>query len=488
LTCGGAWFDRRQPPVDHAFVTTTKPKAAAAARIGAGLAARERGELLGLLRPCFGRPEPWLQAGKYVSALVSGLPKRNGWTIAEQVGDRGPLRTQRLLNRACWDTFAAMGVVRRFVVAGLDEAARRSGRRRGLAVGAIDETSQVKQGCATAGVQRQYLGCVGKVANGITTVHLAYVREKTGHALIGARQWIPQAHLDDPVKSLLMGLPLDVGFRTKGQLAIDICTETFADEIRLDFICGDEVYGSCTQLREFLEGRGQGYVLRVSSSFHLALARGVTLSCAQAVTRLLTGTRRWEIRSAGTGSKGQRWYAWAQLATASPRHCLLIRRHLTTGELAYHYCYAPAGQPLTMTRLVRAAGLRWPVEEDFEFGKDCFGLDQSQVRLYTAIARHTVLVMAALAICAVTAALLRNRTDTQAAPPARPDQPPPASLGMVPLTVPEIKHLLGALLIRPRPPSHADRWLDWRRRHQARSRWYHQRTRLTRETGNVQVS
>ena len=78
----------------------------------------------------------------------------------------------------------------------------------------------------------------------------------------------------------------------------------------------------------------------------------------------------------------------------------------------------PEGQLLTKTRLVRAAGLRWPAEEDFKLGKDCFGLDQCQVRLYTAIARHVVLVMAALAICAVTAALLKDRTDTQAPPPS----------------------------------------------------------------------
>src|SRR5258708_2284820 len=92
--------------------------------------------------------------------------------------------------------------------------------------------------------------------------------------------------------------------------------------------------------------------------------------------------RRWEIRSAGAGSKGQRWYAWAWLDTASPAHHLLIRRHLKTGELAFHYCFVPKGQRASMARLIRAAGLRWPVEEDFEFGKDCFGLDQSQVRLY----------------------------------------------------------------------------------------------------------
>jgi SRSO17 transposase len=467
-----------QPPVDHAFVRTAESKAAAAARIGAALAHRKRAELLELLRPCFARTEPWLQAGKYAAAVMSQIPRRNGWTIAAHVGDRAPDRTQRLLSRAVWDPIAAMGVVRRFAVAGLDEAARKTGRRRGLAVGAIDETGQVKAGSRTAGVQRQYLGCAGKVANGINTVHLSYVREGTGHALIGAREWVPAAHIGDPVKSQVMGLPEDLDFRTKGQLAIDILTGAFADGIRLDFVCGDEVYGSCTQLREFCEDHGQAYVLRVPSSFCLTLADGVTLTCKQAAARLGSG-RGWEVRSAGTGSKGQRWYGWAWLGTASARHHLLIRRHLTSGELAFCYCYLPEGQPASPSRLVRAAGLRWPAEEDFEFGKDCLGLDQSQVRLYTAIARHTVLVMAALAICAVTAALLRRRTDTQAAAPVRPDQLPPAEFGMIPLTVPET----GRLLSRPPPPGTAGHWLDWRRRHQARSRWYHQRARLARGAG-----
>ena len=117
-----------------------------------------------------------MEAGKYVAALASDLPKRNGWTIAQRAGDRTPQRAQRLLNRARWDALATMGVVRAFAVAGLDEAARRAGRRGGLAVPAIDETSQVKQGRRTAGVKRHYLGCVGKMANGLTMVHLAYAR------------------------------------------------------------------------------------------------------------------------------------------------------------------------------------------------------------------------------------------------------------------------------------------------------------------------
>ncbi|HMH93293.1 MAG TPA: transposase, partial [Streptosporangiaceae bacterium] len=229
-----------------------------------------------------------------MSALVSEMPKRNGWTIAQHAGDRTPDRTQRLLSRAAWDTFAAMSQVRRFAAAGLDEAARRNGRRSGMVVGAIDETGQEKAGEATAGVKRQYMGCAGRVANGINTVHLSYVRASTGHALIGARQWIPREHIEDPVTSVVMGLPPGLRFRTKGQLAIDICTDAYADGLRFDFACGDEVYGSCRQLREFFEASGQAYVLRVASNFMLTLAAGTMLTCAEAVSRLVKDKRRWE--------------------------------------------------------------------------------------------------------------------------------------------------------------------------------------------------
>ena len=118
-----------QPPDDYACVKTTRPQAAAAARIGVGLGRRKRAELLELLRPCFARVEPWLQAGKYAAALMSQIPRRNGWTLAEQAGDRAPDRMQRLLSRAVWDTAAAMRAVRRFAVAGLDQAAHAGGRR-----------------------------------------------------------------------------------------------------------------------------------------------------------------------------------------------------------------------------------------------------------------------------------------------------------------------------------------------------------------------
>ena len=153
----------------------------------------------------------------------------------------------------------------------------------------------------------------------------------------------------------------------------------------------------------------------------------------------------------------------------------------TSCRKAFHYCFVPEGQLLTKARLIRAAGLRWPVEEDFAFSKDCFGLDQCQARLYAAIARHTVLVMAALAICAITTALLRDRTDTQAPPPVRPGQWPPPEPGMIPLTIPEIKRVLAALTTRPLPRWLVIHWDAWTRRHQARARWFHKRARLARD-------
>src|ERR1019366_6687081 len=126
-----------QPPRDHVCVANKNTKAAAAARIGAD------------------------------------LPARNGWSIAEFTGDESPDKTQRLLNRASWDALAAMSVVRKFAVEGLEEEARRRGRRRGLLrVGALDETGQEKKGEFTAGVKRQHMGCADGVANGINTVHL----------------------------------------------------------------------------------------------------------------------------------------------------------------------------------------------------------------------------------------------------------------------------------------------------------------------------
>jgi hypothetical protein len=197
-----------------------------------------------------------------------------------------------------------------------------------------------------------------------------------------------------------------------------------------------------------------------------------------ATLKLLT-RRAWQVASRGPGSKGERRYAWAWLSTSSQRHFVLIRRSLTkSSELAYFYCFVPEHIPATLAVLVAVAGRRWTVEEDHEFGKDQFGFDQSQVRLFTPIMRHVTLVIAALAVCAVTAATARRHTDPPPIP-THPTQPPPADPGLIPITVLEVKRLFNLATRTQHSIEHHLRWSWWRRRHQARARWYHHLARLT---------
>ena len=120
------------------------------------------------------------------------------------------------------------------------------------------------------------------------------------------------------------------------------------------------------------------------------------------------------------------------------------------------------------------------MEEDFRLGKTGFGLADSQVRCYTALTRHLALTMAALAVCAVTAALARERTSTLARPPASPDDLPPQDPGLIPLTAAEVKRVFNLITRTWQSIRHHLHWSWWRRRHQARARWFHQRARLRR--------
>ena len=156
------------PPAGHACVTTARAKAAAAARTGSGLAGRKHAELLGRLRPCFARPEPWLQAGNTSVPWSADCPGVTGRRSPSTPGIRrrtGPSGCSEPGGPAVRGGGPGGGGA----PAGL--APRPGGR-------ALDETGQVKQGTATAGAGRHYLGCAGKVANGITTVHLSYVRKQ----------------------------------------------------------------------------------------------------------------------------------------------------------------------------------------------------------------------------------------------------------------------------------------------------------------------
>jgi SRSO17 transposase len=456
-------------------VTVNDLEAAAASTVEeAGLACRNLDELMGCLAGCFARVEPRRQARKYVAGLIADAPRKNCWALAEQAGDQTPDKMQRLLERAAWDASEAMREIRTFVVSHLGDLAS--------AVLVLDESGQEKAGEHTVGVQRQYLGCAGRVANGINVVFASYAAP-AGHAVIAARLYVPKSWSDDQERCRAAGIPDDLAFRTKPQLAADIVKQLLAEARCPPWVTGDEVYGRDARLRAFLEGQSTGYVLKIPCSFRVTLPDGQKIRADHAAW--LAPVRAWQTASAGHGSKGERDYGWAWLATASPRHHLLIRRRLTNpADLAYFLCHAPAGRACSFTTLVRVAGRRWPAEEDFRLGKSDFGLADSQVRRYPALTRHLALAMAALAVCAVTAALAQPRTSALARPPTSPDDLPPADPGLIPLTVAEIKRVFNLLTRAWQTIRHYLHWSWWRRRHQARARWFHQRARLQRRAAD----
>ena len=211
-------------------------------------------------------------------------------------------------------------------------------------------------------------------------------------------------------------------------------------------------------------------------SFRIRLPSGLKVR-ADAAVKLASGG--WQVASCGPGSKGDRRYDWTWLATSSPRHFLLIRRSLRKpAELAYFYCWVPPNVSATLRVLTTVTGRRWTIEEDHQFGKDQFGYDQFQTRLHTPILRHLVLVMAALAVCAITCADARTHAEAPRTPASR-TEPPPAEIGLIPLSVIEIKRLFNLATRAWRSVNHHLHWSGWRRRHQARARWYHHRARLT---------
>src|SRR4051812_44378560 len=130
----------------------------------------------------FGRPEPRRQAGLYLEGLLGPAERKNGWQLAEAIGDRRPWRTQRVLSHVLWDQAKARDLCRGYVVEHL-------GAPDGVLI--IDETGFLKKGTRSAGVARQYSGTAGRVENCQIGVFLAYASAK-GHALIDRELYLPK--------------------------------------------------------------------------------------------------------------------------------------------------------------------------------------------------------------------------------------------------------------------------------------------------------
>jgi SRSO17 transposase len=341
----------------------------------------------------FRRSEVRERAGRYLAGLLERVERKNGWQLAEQLGERHPRGVQRLLDAAQWDADAVRDDLRAYVIEHL-------GDERGVLV--VDETGFLKKGAKSVGVARQYSGTAGRTENCQVGVFLAYAG-RGGRAFLDRALYLPRAWADDATRRAEVGVPEDVRFATKGALAKAMLRRAFAGGVPVAWVTGDTVYGTDPGLRPWLEAERRAYVLAVPKSHRVWLGERQA-SAQTAVARVPADA--WTRLSAGEGSQGPRRYDWAWIPLAGD--CppgwgwwLLARRSLSDpDELAYYRVFAPVGTSLP--EVVRAAGSRWVIEEGFERAKGEVGLDQYEVRRWDAWHRHITFALLAHAYLEVT--------------------------------------------------------------------------------------
>jgi len=421
------------------------------------------------IAPRFARPEPRRRALAYLQGILSDTERKNGWQLAEHAREARPDGMQRLLSSAVWDTDGVRDDLRTYTLEYL-------GNQSAMVV--IDETSFPKQGKKSAGVGVQYCGTTGQVENCQVGVFLSYVTAK-GHTLIDRELYLPLDWIADRDRRRAAGIPESVRFQTKPELAVQMLERLWKAAVPISWVVADTVYGGNLDLRTWLETCQYSYVLAVACNEPVGIRtldgqRRRVEVCEVEALRL--GAHDWQRLSMSEGTKGPRLFDWACVPMLhrwedDGRHWVLIRRSLTDpNEKAYYFVFAPQGT--TLPEMVQAIGARWHIEEDFENAKD-LGLDHYEVRSFTGWYRHITLVLLALAF--LTAMCATERCSTS--PPA--PSPLPARPAVLPLTVPEVRHLLARLIW---PSSSSARrvlaWSWWRRCHQSRASYYHTKRRL----------
>jgi SRSO17 transposase len=348
----------------------------------------------------FRRAEARQRARGFLQGLLAPVERKNGWQLAEELGERGPRGVQRLLGEADWDEEAVRDDLRDYVSEHL------SGED-GVLV--VDETGFVKKGKKSAGVARQYSGTAGRRENSQVGVFLAYASGK-GAAFIDRALYVPQEWTSDRVRCREAGIGDEVQFATKGELARRMLARAFAAGVPAAWVVGDTVYGY-DELRLWLDEQQKNYVLAVPET-HTVWVHGRQQPVG--LLAALLPPDAWVVLSAGEGSKGPRLYEWAWLhlpqqeAESGRARWILIRRSLSDpSKRAYYRAAGPA--QTTLAELVRVAGSRWKIEEGLEEAKGEVGLDQYEVRGFRAWYRHVTLALLAHAILVVLRAQARGK-------------------------------------------------------------------------------
>lgn len=394
----------------------------------------------------FARPEPRAEARKYLRALMGAAARRNGWQLAEAIGDRTPDRVQRLLYAADWSADAARDRLIDFII-------ERFGDPQGI--GVLDETGFLKKGTESVGVARQYTGTAGKVENCQVAVFLGYTGTR-GHVLLDRRLYLPASWCSDPARMKRAHVPEDVSFQTKPQLALQMLRDAWRQGVTMAWVTGDEVYGNDPVLRDGIAAEGRRYILAVASNApawaeqpavietsaggehtdslpRRRLARdALPVSTVKKVVASWSPTQ-WQRLAVHLGEKGPIEHDWACARVIDSRQglpandvWLVARRSVSNPlEVAYYLSNADADTPLTM--LANVASSRYTIEQCFEEAKDDVGMDHYEVRTWPSWHRYITLGMMALAWLASARAMLPDEGCFPYAPTLNPEiAPPPA--------------------------------------------------------------
>jgi SRSO17 transposase len=363
----------------------------------------------------FVRSEPRVQAAKYIRGLMAEVGRKNGWQLAETVGDQTPDRTQRLLYRAHWDADVARDVLQQFVIETFGDED---------GIGVVDETGFLKKGDQSVGVQRQYSGTAGKVENCQIGVFLSYAT-RHGHALLDRRLYLPEAWCMGSERRAKAKVPEEIAFQTKPEQAVTMLKHAWQQGVPMRWVTGDEVYGNAPRLRDAVRAKDRLYVLAVSSNTpvwverpsvkeptqetggrpctKVRLAEDAPPSTTVAAVVASWPVNQWKRLTVAEGEKGPRTYDWAcqrvvesQDGLPGPDAWLLARRSVTDpSEIAYYLSNAPV--EITLLKLAQVASTRYTVEQCIEEGKGDTGLDEYEVRTWHSWYRHITLSMMAYA-------------------------------------------------------------------------------------------
>jgi SRSO17 transposase len=362
---------------------------------------------------CFARKDTRAHLSVYVEGQLSALERKSVEPIA--LAANVPVRTlQEFLSQHRWEEDRARDRLQQMVA---EEHAHPH------SVGVIDETSFVKQGKKTPGVQRQYLGTVGKQENGIVTVHLAYAAEDF-HCLLDGELFLPESWAQDPGRCREAKIPETMTYRPKTEIALELYDRARANGIRFEWLTFDEWYGGKPQFLQALERRGQRFVGEVPRSlrgwidppavtqrpWRRRRGRGrqqprivAGSRPAQTVEHLFwwhpalkdQGWQRWRVRDGKQGPmvwevKHVPFYPQGPDGLPGGRwHLIVACNVLDRTELKFFLSNAPA--EVSVGAMLLAGFSRWRVERCFEDGKGEVGLDHYEGRRYPGLKRHLIL-------------------------------------------------------------------------------------------------